>query len=80
MPGETNTADNTLVDGQVLVTLPGDVDGDRDVDIYDIVRMSNVYGLSHPDPEYDVDCDIDGDGDIDIYDIVAAASNYGDSW
>jgi hypothetical protein len=56
------------------------VDGDRDVDIFDIVCMSNVYGLSQTDPEYDVDCDLDGDGDIDIFDIVAAANNYGASW
>jgi PKD repeat protein len=80
VPGETDTADNTLLDGQVFITLPGDVDGDRDVDIFDIVRMSNAYGTSHPDPEYDPHCDLDGDGDIDIFDIVAAAGHYGDSW
>ena len=80
LPGETDTADNTLVDSWVFVTIPGDVDGDRDVDIYDIVRMSGIYGVSKPDPLYDPNCDIDGDGDIDIYDIVAAAGNYGKSW
>ena len=77
---ETNTDDNTFIDGWIFVTIPGDVDGDRDVDIYDIVRMANIYGVSKPDPRYDTNCDIDGDGDIDIYDIVAAANNYGDSW
>ncbi|MFQ6068248.1 MAG: hypothetical protein ACE5KD_01770, partial [Candidatus Bathyarchaeia archaeon] len=77
---ETETGDNTLVDGWVFVTLAGDVDADRDVDIFDIVRMAGVYGKSKPDPQYDPDCDIDGDGDVDIYDIVIAAGNYGESW
>jgi len=75
--GETDMADNTMVDGTIIITIVGDVDGDRDVDIYDIVRMAGVYGVSQPDPRYDPNCDIDGDGDIDIYDIVAAAGNYG---
>lgn len=80
VPGETNLADNTFIDGWVFVTIPGDVNGDRDVDIYDIVRMAGVYSVSKPDPRYDPNCDIDDDGDIDIYDIVAATGNYGESW
>jgi len=78
--GETDAEDNVLVFGWVLITIPGDVDGDRDVDIYDIVRMADVYGVSQPDPKYAPNCDIDGDGDVDIYDIVIAAGNYGESW
>jgi len=80
VPGEIDMSDNAFVDGWVFVTIPGDVDGDRDVDIYDIVRMSGLYGVSKPDPQYDPNCDIDGDGDIDIFDIVAAAGNYGENW
>jgi hypothetical protein len=72
--------DNTLIGGQVKVTLPGDVDGDQDVDIFDIVKMGGVYGVSTPDPRYSSLCDIDNDGDIDIFDIVIAAGNYGKSW
>jgi len=80
VPGEVEVVDNALVDGWIFVTLPGDVSGDRDVDIYDIVSMCGVYGTSHPDAEYDSCCDIDSDGDIDINDIVIAAGNYGESW
>ena len=80
VPDETNATDNTLIDGWVFVTISGDVDGDRDVDIFDIVRMAGVYGIIYPDPRYDPDCDIDSDGDIDIFDLVRAAGHYGDSW
>jgi len=78
--GENDTSDNTITNVIVAVTMRGDVDRDHDVDIYDIVRMSGVYGVEQPDPRYDADCDLDGDGDIDIYDIVIAAGNYGESW
>jgi hypothetical protein len=80
VPSETDTADNTYIDGTVLITIPGDIDGDRDVDIFDIVRMSSIYSVAKPDPRYDPNCDLDDDGDIDIFDIVAAAGNYGMSW
>jgi hypothetical protein len=36
-----------------MVTLPGDVDGDKDVDIFDIVNIAGVYGPSQADPSYD---------------------------
>jgi parallel beta-helix repeat protein len=78
--GETDTSDNTMMDAWILVTLPGDVFGDRDVNIFDIVRMAGGYGTLPPNPKYNPNCDIDGDGDIDIFDIVIAAMNYGKSW
>jgi parallel beta-helix repeat protein len=58
----------------------GDVDGDQDVDIFDIVRMASIYGVESPDPRYSRLCDLDLDADIDIFDIVVAAGNYGESW
>jgi len=71
---------NRSISDWVFLTIPGDVDGDKDVDIYDIVRMSGVYGVAHPDPRFDPNSDWDNDGYIDIYDIVIAADNYGKSW
>jgi len=78
--GEIDVSDNNFIDGWVFVTIPGDVDGDRDVDIFDIVSMAGVYGEVFP-PVWPIPPpDIDGDGDVDIYDIVIAAGNYGKSW
>jgi hypothetical protein len=74
----TMTADNIVVLSPVIVTIPGDTDGDRKVDIFDIVRMAGGYGI--PPPLYDPNGDIDGDSDIDIFDLVIAAGNYGTSW
>jgi hypothetical protein len=76
--GEVNTTDNTLViDPGLCITIPGDVDADLDVDIFDIVMLANGYGSETGDPEFFSNGDIDGDGDVDIFDIVIAAGNYG---
>ena len=81
VPEETETADNTAYSPrQILLTIAGDVDGDRDVDIFDIVRMTSSYATSPPSPQYDPNCDFDGDSDVDIFDIVIGAQNYADSW
>ena len=63
----------------VLVLL-GDVDGDLDVDIYDIVAICNAYGSEQGQGGYDENCDFDRDGDIDIYDVVTACNHYGESY
>lgn len=52
------------------------MDGDYDVDIFDIVRMAGGYGTEPPDPRYDPQCDIDDDLDIDIFDIVIPGGNH----
>jgi parallel beta-helix repeat protein len=58
----------------------GDVDDDRDVDLFDIVRIAILYGVELPDPQYNRLCDLDLDGDIDRSDIIIAAGSYGNSW
>lgn len=77
--GEQDTYDNIRFNW-ILVTILGDVDGNREVEIFDIIRMAIIYGMEDDDPTYEANCDLDGDGDIDIFDIVAAAGNYGESW
>ena len=78
---EYNTSDNMkYAAGDVLVTVPGDVDGDRDVDIFDIVRLVAAYGASIGDSTYEPNSDIDDDGKVNIFDIVRAVGRYGQSW
>ena len=79
VPGETDTADNTYINGLVLVTIPGDVDGDFDVDIYDVVKITGIYGSKKTDPEFNPNSDLDDDDEITIYDVVRCTSHYGDT-
>ena len=77
---DIDLSDNSMTDGVVLVTLPGDVDGDRDVDIFDVVAMVSGYGSREGDPGYLSNYDIDDDRDIDIFDMIAGIAHYRESW
>jgi hypothetical protein len=68
---------DTFVDGTITMVMAGDVDADRDVDIFDIVAIAGAYGCEPGDPLYAPKFDINCDNKIDIFDIVIAAGNYG---
>jgi len=79
VPNETNTADNSLTYSTVWVVIPGDVNHDGIVDIYDIVTIAAYYGANQTHPKWDKlvrFCDSDGNGKITINDIVMACANY----
>jgi hypothetical protein len=79
--GEANTTDNFYQCGkEACISLPGDVDADHDIDIFDIVKLTCAYGTVEGQLHYESNHDINGDGNINIFDIVIAASNYGQSW
>jgi hypothetical protein len=72
--------DNTYAIGPFTITYLGDMDGDRDLDIFDMVSMVALCGIKYPDPRYNQLGDLDLDGDVDIFDIVVATGNYGERW
>jgi hypothetical protein len=58
---------------EVETTIPGDIDGDGDVDVDDLMALIAAYGSSCSGcPE-----DIDGDGDVDVDDLMILLGNYG---
>jgi hypothetical protein len=77
--GETTLTNNNL-SSWILVTIPGDVDGNREVNIFDIVMIAGVYSTTVGDPSYNYNYDINGDFYIDIFDVVIAAGNYAETW
>jgi len=80
VPEEANTTDNTCIDGLITVKVLGDVDGDFDVDIYDVVKIAGIYDSERADPEFKPNCDLDDDEEITIYNVVSCASHYGQTY
>lgn len=76
--GETDTIDNTYIDGVVKVVIPGDIDGNGIVDIYDAIRLAVAFGSDPGDPNWNPNADINGDAIIDIYDAIMLAIHYGE--
>ncbi|MDH5779231.1 MAG: right-handed parallel beta-helix repeat-containing protein [Candidatus Bathyarchaeota archaeon] len=77
VPGETDTADNTLPDHTVMVTVPGDVNGDGKVRIDDILAVALAFGLDMDDPTYDPNLDVNGDDKIRIDDVLIVVVTFG---
>lgn len=74
--GETVVFDNTRFSNTVKVSILGDVDGDRDVDILDFVKITIVYGLRLGDRRFDANSDLDNDGSIGVTDVVICTAHY----
>jgi hypothetical protein len=66
--GETHIADNTFIDGRVLVTYVGDFNGDFGVDYLDDRIFGWAYSTYGQTGEYDPRCDLNEDGKIDYLD------------
>jgi len=80
--GETHTADNTFVNGWVIVSMVGDITGpngwpDRRVDIKDVAKVSKIYGTLSGMPEWNPNCDINNDGRVDIKDVAIVSRQFG---
>jgi len=80
VPYELNLTNNILVDGLVKIKILGDINGDGQVDIFDIVLAADAYGTVPGDPLWNPDADVAPIyGKIDIFDIVTVGSKYGQS-
>lgn len=56
---------------------PGDVDGDRDIDLTDLATLLANFGL--PSGATRAQGDLDGDADIDLADLALLLANFGGS-
>jgi parallel beta-helix repeat protein len=79
VPGETDTDDNTFVDGWVVVAMPGDINADGIVDIFDCVRIALAFSATPHDPNWDPNADITNDNLIDIFDLVIIALHFAET-
>ena len=63
-----------------VTSLPGDFDGDLDVDIADFLVFVGVFGLSSSDANYDARMDMNSDGVINITDFLAFVGVFGSTY
>ncbi len=75
--GESDTLDNTFVDGWVFVAIVGDVNGDKKVDMVDLWEVARHFGIDYPDPRYKPNFDIDNNGKTDMIDLWLTAREFG---
>jgi hypothetical protein len=60
--------------------MPGDINFDRKIDIYDLSIVGAAFGSydgDPPHPRWNPLADVNGDGKVDIVDMSIVASNFG---
>jgi parallel beta-helix repeat protein len=77
--GETDTADNTYTDGWVVVTIPGDINGDGTVNILDAIKLAGAFGSKPDDDNWNPNADINSDDSVNILDAIILAGNFGET-
>lgn len=91
LPGEVDILDNVLSDGWVFITIPGDCNGDRKVNVLDLIliakHLGHTYGGGHEPYSKDwyecMNTDILDDGpqsSHNVLDLIIAAQHLGESW
>ena len=55
----------------VVVSKPGDANGDGNVDVQDVTAIINRILGNNPNPFDDTNADVNGDGNIDVLDVTA---------
>ena len=75
VPGESDTEDNSCSDW-VILTLPGDLDGDFVVSSSDAGRLTAGFELWSGHPDWNPNLDINCDNIVDIYDSILLANYY----
>jgi len=64
----------------VSVTVSPDLNGNGEVDIFDIVIVAGAYGSEPEDEKWNVLADLDRNNKVDIFDVVKIAGYYGETW
>jgi hypothetical protein len=80
VPGEIDTADNSLTDGWAVITIIGDINGDFKVDIKDLVLVIKHFASYPIHPLWNPDADVNSDGKVDIKDLVLVIKHFGEHY
>ena len=60
-----------FTDKNAVVVVPGDANGDGNVDVQDVTAIINRILGNNPNPFDDTNADVNGDGSIDVLDVTA---------
>jgi parallel beta-helix repeat protein len=74
---ETYTDDNTFVDGWAIVTIPGDINGDKYVNYLDGILLGAAFSSKPGDTNWNPNSDLNEDGYINYLDGIILGAYFG---
>jgi hypothetical protein len=76
VPGEVNLSDNIYTAGIIKVVIPGDINGDGKVDLFDALLLSNAYNAVQGGPRWSPNADLKADDIIGLFDAIILSNHY----
>jgi len=73
---DTNTTNNSFLDGTVKIKLIGDINGDGIVNINDLTLWDSAFNSKSTDQKWNPQADINNDGVVDKIDGILIVQNY----
>jgi hypothetical protein len=73
----TASPGNNATSSQIILTIPGDLDGNFQVQLADLVTLAKAYSSKPGSPNWNPNADIDGNGAVGLSDLVILAQHYG---
>jgi hypothetical protein len=80
VPGEIETLDNARGYRSVIVTTPGDINGDKIVNVLDLHTLGRAYGATPISVNWKPNLDINNDLIINMLDLRILNDHWGQSW
>lgn len=80
VPYERDLSDNEITGPTVQLKLIGDVNGDRVVNMVDIIMVIQSFGTYEGHARWNPQTDLNFDGKVDMKDILLAIANFGRSY
>jgi parallel beta-helix repeat protein len=80
VPDETDIADNTLADGEILITIPGDINGDQYVNAKDAVLLGAAFNSNQGQSSFNPNADINDDSWCNAKDAVILGMHFNEHW
>jgi hypothetical protein len=65
-----------MTGGSVVVTIPGDINGDGTVNILDAIQMSNAFLATPSSSNWNPNADINGDNVVNILDAIILSNHF----
>lgn len=76
----TTAKGNILSGGTVLISIAGDANGDKKINVLDLITIAITLGTHTDGPNWNSNADINSDGKINVLDLIACAIHLGQQW
>lgn len=80
VPGERDTSDNTITNGTITITIQGDTNGDKKVNVLDLIPIATHLGILPNSLQWNANLDLNNDRAINVLDLIICATHMGQRW